>query len=265
MHDYRERLYVPLAWWLLATPTVLILGATLYAGLAEPWPVIIMVGFAAGCATLLITLGLATVEVGDGALRSGGAVLPLSAISEVVALDEKQSARLRGPRADPEAHLYSRPYLKESVYLAVNAGARPRSTLLADRHQASGGASRRHRKVPGASRARTSGMIARTSGREGGSGMADRKVDFGTKITSAVAAMAAAFVARKLITFVWTKTTGKEPPTHPEDPRVALTEALGWSVLTGVSVEAARLLATRAAARRTYSGPDSEPVDAADS
>ena len=64
MHNYRERLHVPLAWWLLAMPTVLILGATLYAGRAEPWPVIIMVGFAAGCATLLITLGLATVEVG---------------------------------------------------------------------------------------------------------------------------------------------------------------------------------------------------------
>jgi hypothetical protein len=31
-------------------------------------------------------------------------------------------------------------------------------------------------------------------------------------------------------------------------------------VLTGVSVEAARLLATRAAARRTYSGPEREPV-----
>jgi hypothetical protein len=93
----------------------------------------------------------------------------------------------------------------------------------------------------------------------------DRKVDLGTKITSAVAAMAAAFVARKLITFVWTKISGKEPPTHPEDPQVALSEALGWSVLTGVTVEAARLLATRAAARRTYSGPDSEPVNAADS
>ena len=69
MHDYRERLYVPLAWWLLAVPTVLILGATLYAGLAEPWPVIIMVGFAGGCAALLIAMGLATVEVGDGAVR----------------------------------------------------------------------------------------------------------------------------------------------------------------------------------------------------
>ena len=94
--------------------------------------------------------------------------------------------------------------------------------------------------------------------------MADNKVDLGTKITSAVAAMGAAFVARKLITFIWTKATGKEPPTHPEDPQVALSEALGWALLTGVSVEAARLLATRAAARRTYSGPDSEPVNAAD-
>jgi hypothetical protein len=94
---------------------------------------------------------------------------------------------------------------------------------------------------------------------------ADRKVDLGTKVVSAGAAMAAAFVARKLVTFAWTKVTGKEPPTHPEDPQVALTEALTWSMLTGITVEAARLLATRAAARRTYSGPDGEPVIAADS
>jgi hypothetical protein len=94
--------------------------------------------------------------------------------------------------------------------------------------------------------------------------MADRKVDIGTKITSALAAMAAAFVARKLITLAWTKATGKEPPTHPEDPQVALGEALGWSMLTGVTVEAARLLATRAATRRTYSAPDCEPANAVD-
>jgi len=121
MHDYRERLHVPLAWWLLAVPTVLILGATLFAGLAEPWPVIIMTGLAAGCAAFLIALGLATVEIRNGALRAGNAVLPLTAVSEVVSLDEKQTMRLRGPRADPAAHLYSRPYLKESVYLALAA------------------------------------------------------------------------------------------------------------------------------------------------
>ncbi len=94
--------------------------------------------------------------------------------------------------------------------------------------------------------------------------MADRKPDLGTRLTSAAMAMVAAFVARKVITFAWTKITGKEPPTHPEDPRVALREALGWSTLTGVTVEAARLLATRAAARRAHSGPRCEPPSDAD-
>jgi DUF3093 family protein len=119
MDDYRERLRVPLAWWLLAMPSALILGATLYAGLTGPWPVIIMAVLVAGCAVLLITLGLGSVEIRDGTLRAGNDVLPLTAVSEVVCLDEKQTTRLRGPQVDPAARLYSRPYLKESVYLAV--------------------------------------------------------------------------------------------------------------------------------------------------
>jgi Protein of unknown function (DUF4235) len=94
--------------------------------------------------------------------------------------------------------------------------------------------------------------------------MADNKTDLGTKLISGLAAMIAAFLARKVVTFAWTKATGKQPPTHPEDPQVALSEALSWSVLTGVTVGAAKLLATRAAARRTHSGPDSEPITAAD-
>jgi Protein of unknown function (DUF3093) len=133
MPDYRERLRVPLAWWLLAVPTVLILGATLFAGLAEPWPVLIMTGLAAGCAAFLIALGLGTVEISDGALHAGQAELPLTAVSEVVSLDEKQTTLLRGARADPAAHLYSRPYLKESVYLAVEAGP---YWLIGTRHPA---------------------------------------------------------------------------------------------------------------------------------
>ena len=123
MSDYRERLHVPLAWWLLAVPIVLILGGTLYAGLPWPWPVVIIGGLGAGCAALLIAFGRATVEVDERALRAGSTVLPVTAISEVVALDERQSTRLRGPRADPAARFYSRPYLKECVYVAVHPGA----------------------------------------------------------------------------------------------------------------------------------------------
>ena len=138
MRDYREQLHVPLAWWLIAVPTVLIFGATLYAGLPEPWPIIIMAGLAVGCAALLIFFGLARVEIGGGTLRAGSAVLPLTAITEVVTLDERQTTRMRGPRADPAALLYSRPYLKASVYLAVDPAFDPEVPywLIGTRHPA---------------------------------------------------------------------------------------------------------------------------------
>ena len=138
MRDYREQLQVPLAWWLLAVPTVLILGATLYAGLREPWPIIIMAGLAGGCAAMLISMSLARVEIGDGTLRAGSAALPLTAIREVITLDEKQTTQLRGPRADPAARLYSRPYLKASVYLPVDPAFDPAVPywLIGTRHPA---------------------------------------------------------------------------------------------------------------------------------
>lgn len=123
MGDYRERLYVPLAWWLLAIPIVLTIGGTLFAGLPWPWPIIIFAVLTAGLALPLYSLGRATVEVADGMLRAGPEVLPLTAVSEVIALDEKQTTRLRGPRGDPAAVLYSRPYLKQSIYLALDESA----------------------------------------------------------------------------------------------------------------------------------------------
>ena len=80
--------------------------------------------------------------------------------------------------------------------------------------------------------------------------MSDQRTDIVTRVAGMAAAFAAAFVARKLITFVWTKATGKEPPVSPEDPEVGIRAALGWAVVTGVGLEAARLLATRAATKQ---------------
>ena len=51
--------------------------------------------------------------------------------------------------------------------------------------------------------------------------------------------------------------------TVPDDPRVALTEALTWSLLTGVVIAAVRLIATRAVARRTLSDEEREELNAA--
>ncbi len=92
----------------------------------------------------------------------------------------------------------------------------------------------------------------------------DRKVDLGTRVINSLTTMAAGFIARKAVTFAWTKVTGKEPPANPEDPGVALVEALSWSVLTGVTVAALRLLAIRAVGRRTLSGADREAASVAD-
>jgi Protein of unknown function (DUF4235) len=71
-----------------------------------------------------------------------------------------------------------------------------------------------------------------------------------SRAVSALAAAGAAFAVRKLLTVGWKTVTGKEPPDRPEDPEVALSEALIWGVVLGAAVGAARLLATRATTRR---------------
>ena len=61
---------------------------------------------------------------------------------------------------------------------------------------------------------------------------------------NALAGAAAAFGARKLITFGC-----KEPPEHPEDPQVAFRDALIWGIVMGATVSTARMLAMRATTR----------------
>src|SRR6201996_2525976 len=79
----------------------------------------------------------------------------------------------------------------------------------------------------------------------------EEKEDIGTRMVYAAATMGSAFAARKVLIAAWTKATGKKPPTNPEDPRVALAEALTWSVLVGVTVAAVRVIAIRVMSRKT--------------
>jgi len=74
--------------------------------------------------------------------------------------------------------------------------------------------------------------------------------DHGGKAINALVGGAAAYVARKAISFAWTKATGRQPPGKAEDPNVALGEALTWTLVLGVGVAVARLLAMRLASRQ---------------
>src|SRR3984957_2408190 len=119
MGSYRERLLVPVSYWLLAVPSIAFLGAEAWfiaGGIVPPLTLAILSVIAA---LFLINWGSATIEVTAGVLRAGKDTLLLSEAGEILPLDEKQAALLRGPRADPAAHLFLRPYIKRAVYVAV--------------------------------------------------------------------------------------------------------------------------------------------------
>jgi hypothetical protein len=119
MGSYRERLLVPVSYWLLTVPVVVTLGAEAYFFVDGIIPPLVIGALFAIVATFLVHWSAATIEVGGGVLRAGKDALVLSDADEVIALDEKQAMALRGPRADPAAHILLRPYLKRAVYISL--------------------------------------------------------------------------------------------------------------------------------------------------
>ncbi|MGH3211414.1 MAG: DUF3093 domain-containing protein [Trebonia sp.] len=135
MGSYRERLLVPVSYWLLAIPVVAVLGAEAYFFVDGFIPPLVIVALYAIVAAFLVQWNSATIEVTGAVLRAGKDTLALSNASEVIALDERQSTALRGPRADPSAHILLRPYLKRAVYVGLaDPGEGAPYWLVATRH-----------------------------------------------------------------------------------------------------------------------------------
>jgi hypothetical protein len=87
------------------------------------------------------------------------------------------------------------------------------------------------------------------------------KASTGSRVLTAVVGAIAAFITRKVLVFAWKQVTGKEPPEHPEDPQVALSEALIWGILLGAGVHTAKMLATRATNRPSKTEPEAPEGD----
>jgi hypothetical protein len=119
MRVYRERLVVPVSWWLLVTACAALLGTTLWAGLSITTALLIYAVLEGACAATLIGWGSARITVTESELRAGSQRLPLSQVAEVAALDKAQTRALRGPRADPAAYLLVRPYRPCAVYVEI--------------------------------------------------------------------------------------------------------------------------------------------------
>lgn len=127
---YRERLHVPISWWLAGAACVLILGTMLAAGLSVAIGIAIYL-LMGGLLTIAFTAwGSVTVRVTDSELSAGSARLAIEQVSDVSALDQAQTTALRGPSADVAAFMLVRPYLARSVYVAVAGRPADRPYLL---------------------------------------------------------------------------------------------------------------------------------------
>jgi Protein of unknown function (DUF3093) len=135
MGSYRERLLVPVSYWLLTVPVVVTLGAEAYF-FVDGWIPPLFIGLLAVIVgVFLVHWSGATIEVTGSVLRADKDTLALSEADRVVVLDERQAAQLRGPKADPAAHLLLRPYLKRAVYIGLaDPGEGTPYWLVATRH-----------------------------------------------------------------------------------------------------------------------------------
>ncbi len=135
MGSYRERLLVPVSYWLLAVPVVASLGAEAYFFVDGFIPPLVIGLLAVLVGVFLVHWSTATIEVTGGVLRAGSDTLALTEAGHVLALDERQAAQLRGPKGDPAARLLLRPYLKRAVYVGLaDPGEGVPYWLVATRH-----------------------------------------------------------------------------------------------------------------------------------
>jgi len=78
------------------------------------------------------------------------------------------------------------------------------------------------------------------------------------RLVTTMATAGGVFVLRKVLATVWTKITGKEPPTDLANPKVTLPEVLIWAVATGVIVEAAKFAIVRGTMRKSITGTEAD-------
>ncbi len=115
---FRERLTVPIMWWVLAgllSLSVLIAVAT-YLGLT--W------GVGTAIATFLVAAAIfgsasIVISVNDKEIRVGRATIEHTYIAACRALSADETRRLTGVEADARAHMVLRPYIKTAVEITL--------------------------------------------------------------------------------------------------------------------------------------------------
>lgn len=122
---YKERLHVPLRWWV---QMVMLCVALWYAFVVALGPLVawgLTGAIAAGALAFFATYGATMVTVQDGTLRAGKAHIAVDLLQKPEALDKDQTRRVLGVDADARAFLHVRPWIGRSVRVQVADPADP--------------------------------------------------------------------------------------------------------------------------------------------
>jgi hypothetical protein len=122
--SYRERLTVPLTWWVIAVLFAVSLLAAVGFYLGPVWGVSVFVAAVAVAAGLFLSAAV-VIEVDDEELRVGRAVIGRSWIGSCRALDAAAAEERGGTGADARAHLVLRPYVPTAVEITLDDPADP--------------------------------------------------------------------------------------------------------------------------------------------
>jgi hypothetical protein len=115
--SYRERLYTPWWWYLVAVAVACVLAAEFHIGglgLTDWIPFSTLPPLSI---VLVWWLGHGLLEISGGEVRVRGAHIPLQFISGAVALDDRTLRRVVGREGDPAAFVAVRPWIGPGVQL----------------------------------------------------------------------------------------------------------------------------------------------------
>ena len=116
---FRERLTVPIIWWVLAGLFSLSVLVAVGAYLGPAW------GLGTSVATLLVAAGIfgsaaIVISVEEQEVRVGRATIEHAYIGRCRALDAEETRRRTGVEANARAHLVLRPYIKTTVEITLD-------------------------------------------------------------------------------------------------------------------------------------------------
>ena len=116
---FRERLYVPVVWWLLAGGLALSVLLAFGFSAGPVWGVVTAVAVLVVAAAIFLQSAV-RIEVDDAMIRIGRAQIEHRYIGGAAALDAEQTRRRAGVEADARAHLVLRPYVATAVEITLD-------------------------------------------------------------------------------------------------------------------------------------------------